>query len=73
MKNMSNRAYLITLALSIVLVVFCFLCADWHRGYDGLGGEVFMIALPFVLIRLRRHAIEDARAERARKMNIKNY
>ena len=38
------------LTIAILLVVRCFEYADAVRGYNGTGGEVFMIALPLYIV-----------------------
>ena len=40
----------VALTLSILAVVWCFEYADATRGYDAIGGEVFTLALPLILV-----------------------
>lgn len=36
--------------ISMFLTIWAFEVADLWRGYDGMGGEVFTIALPLILV-----------------------
>ena len=46
----SGFGFGIVLTLSILAVIMCFEYADSIRGYNATGGEVFMIALPLMLV-----------------------
>ncbi len=50
MRKAFYGVLLIALLESIALVVTAFGYADAARGYDALGGEVFMIALPLAIL-----------------------
>jgi hypothetical protein len=59
MKHLNNFWFGFLLAASVAIIPICFMYADAHRGYDSTGGEVFMIALPFLLWKWRRWAVEQ--------------
>ena len=53
MKKLNNFWFGVSLTLSILAVVWCFDYADSLRGYNSMGSEVFMIALPLTLVWLK--------------------
>ena len=50
MKKLDNFWFGIILILSISAVIWCFSYADNCRGYNSIGGEVFTIALPILVV-----------------------
>ena len=50
MKKTNDFWFGFVLTLSILFCVFCFEYADNFRGYNSIGGEVFMIALPLTIV-----------------------
>ena len=54
-------------AFSIVLIAVTFALGDFERGYDALGGEVFTLALPLLVIKWREWSIEKELQERKNK------
>ena len=42
--------FIICLILSFIIIIIGFELADAHRGYNAIGGEVFMLALPLLMI-----------------------
>lgn len=57
----------VLLALSIMIIPLAFQIGDIERGFDALGGEIFAVALPFLVIRWREWSIEKALEERKNK------
>lgn len=55
------------LCLSIIGTIACFDCADAAREYDALGGEVFMIALPFAIVQWRVWTVEQIQKSKKKK------
>ena len=47
---MKNLWFYLSLILSIILVIASFKYAQEVRGYDALGGEVFTLILPMLLV-----------------------
>lgn len=50
MKKTSYFWFGVWLTASIALTIWCFEYADATRGYNSIGGEVFMIALPLMIV-----------------------
>ena len=59
--------FAIFLTVSIFVIAAVFALGDLERGYDALGGEVFVLALPFLVIRWREWSIKKALEERNKK------
>jgi hypothetical protein len=59
--------FAVFLTASIFIIAAAFNLGDLERGYDALGGEVFTLALPFLVIRWREWSIEKALEERNKK------
>lgn len=53
--------------LSIMLIPLFFQVADLERGYNATGGEVFMIALPYLVLKWRVWTVEQTKKTRATK------
>ena len=58
------------LAVSIMAIPMAFVYADAARGYNSIGGEVFMIALPYLIFKWRLWSIEQRQKEWKRR-NLK--
>ena len=59
--------FAVFLTVSIFVIAAVFALGDLERGYDALGGEVFVLALPFLVIRWREWSIKKALEERNKK------
>ena len=59
------------LAFSIMLIPLSFAYGDLERGYDALGGEVFTIALPYLIIKWRLWTVEQIKKSRQKKQRAK--
>ena len=69
-KNLFNNFWFgVVLTFSILSVVWCFEYADNFRSYDSTGTEVFMIALPLIVVWFRLRA-EELKVERLKKKII---
>lgn len=66
MKN--NCIFWVSLILSLVAVVVCFRTADSVRGYNAIGGEVFMLALPLMIVKEKVSALGQE-IEKLKKQN----
>ena len=53
--------------LSIMLIPLIFQVADFERGYNATGGEVFMIALPYLVLKWRTWSVEQTKKEKMKK------
>ena len=58
MKIRNNFWFGLLLGVSVMLIPLSFLYADLERGYNATGGEVFMIALPILVMWWRRWSIK---------------
>ena len=68
MKLKINRFWFgFLLAFSIMLIPLSFAYGDIERGYNALGGEVFMIALPFFILKWRSWTVEQIKKQRIQK------
>lgn len=50
MKKTGGFWFGVALILSILFCIWCFEYADNFRGYNSTGGEVFMLALPLMIV-----------------------
>lgn len=50
MKKTGGFWFGVALTLSILFCIWCFEYADSFRGYNSTGGEVFMLALPLMIV-----------------------
>lgn len=55
------------LAFSIMLIPLAFLYADTQRVCNSIGGEVFMVALPFLVLKWREWTVEQIRKEKIKR------
>jgi hypothetical protein len=53
--------------LSIMLIPLIFQVADLERGYNATGGEVFTIALPYLVLKWRIWTVEQIEKEKMRR------
>lgn len=53
MKDLEGFWFFLALCMSMLVVVLSFMLAYTERGYLALGGEVFMLALPLIVVFLR--------------------
>ena len=67
MKIRNNFWFGLLLGVSVMLIPLSFLYADLERGYNATGGEVFMIALPILVMWWRRWSIKQIRAAKRLK------
>jgi hypothetical protein len=61
--KLSKFWYCVLLILSLWIAVKAFDYADYERGYDATGGEVFMIALPLSVVYWRRKTVEQEKSQ----------
>lgn len=68
MVKLNNFWFGFLLALSISVSVFLFILADNLREIPATGGEVFTIALPFLILKWRMWTIEQGKKKRQKSL-----
>jgi hypothetical protein len=68
MVKLNNFWFGFLLALSISVSVFSFILADELREIPATGGEVFTIALPFLILKWRMWTIEQGKKKRQKNL-----
>lgn len=71
MKGLRDFWFIVALIFSIFIVCCCFVYANADRDSGKLGGEVFMIALPIILVRMQFRAI--VRESQRKQRRLKRY
>ena len=72
--KLSRFWFVFLLIVSIMIIPLAFASGDAERGYDALGGEVFTLSLPFLVLEWREWTVEQIKKNRnARKMKIAKY
>ena len=64
--KIKNICFSVLLLGSVLVVGFCFRIAVLQRGDAPLGGEVFSIALPLLIWKLKMWAVEQEKATQKR-------
>lgn len=65
---MKNLWFYLSLILSIILVIASFKYAQEFRGYDAIGGEIFMLILPMLLV-YKKIAYQERIIKRLKQYN----
>ena len=67
-KTKLNRFWFVfLLVVSITIIPLAFALGDAERGYDALGGEVFTLALPFLVLMWKECTMEQTNKNRKTK------
>jgi hypothetical protein len=68
--RLSKFWYGFFLATSLFVVVWSFVAANSFRGNGYVGGEVFMVALPLMVIQWRDWTVEQEKKERRMRRRL---
>lgn len=68
MKTFKSILFYGALVGSVILCAICFKYASENRVSDVMGGEVFMLALPLLVVKLKLWAVEEHEKKRKRRM-----
>jgi hypothetical protein len=68
MKRLNNFWFGVLLVLSVLIVIWAFDYARDVRGYGAIGGEVFTIALPLLIVRWKLWTVEQEYKERLQQL-----
>ena len=64
MKKLNNIWFSILMAFSFLVAFSSFYLADIERGYDSLGGEVFTLSLPILILNWWISSLETPKKEK---------
>lgn len=59
--------FVVLFIVSIMLIPLAFEIGDFERGYNAVGGEVFTIALPFLVWKWREWTVEQTKKQHKKK------
>lgn len=68
MKRIKDWGFIVLLIATVFVVGCCFVYASDNREANKLGGEVFMIALPVALVRLKLKAVEQENQRKQKRL-----
>ena len=66
--KLSRFLFGLSLVVSILLVVFCYNYADYFRGFNAIGSEIFLVLIPTFLICRYIDAIEKSKERKIDRM-----
>lgn len=59
--KLNRFSFIVYMLLSIIIVQNTFIIADMERGFNATGGEVFILALPIMIIHWRLQTIKKSK------------
>lgn len=67
MKRLNDFWFGVLLSISILLTCYCFVIAKEQRESIKVGGEVFMIALPLLIVKWKMHTAEQEKIKKEKQ------